>query len=131
MVYNLGMTPDERREYDRNWYHANKERRIEQIRKDKKRRMQEVRRKVLDYLREHPCVDCGETDPVVLEFDHRNPAEKTDNIARMLSISAVWPKVLLEIEKCDVRCANCHRRRTAIQFGWYSFMEGLIASEVP
>jgi hypothetical protein len=29
-----------------------------------------------------------------------------------------WSRVLLEIEKCDVRCANCHRRRTAQQYGW-------------
>lgn len=123
------MTPDERRAYNRKWYHANKERRIEQIRADKKRRMREVRNQVLDYLTEHPCVDCGESDPLVLEFDHRVPAEKTDNIARLLSSATVWSRVLLEIDKCDVRCANCHRRKTAAQFGWYNFMAS--AGEAP
>lgn len=42
---------------------------------------------------------------------------------KLLAISAMinkygWNKILSEIEKCDVRCANCHKRRTARQFNW-------------
>jgi hypothetical protein len=29
-----------------------------------------------------------------------------------------WARVRAEIEKCDVRCVNCHRRKTARDFGW-------------
>jgi hypothetical protein len=70
-----------------------------------------------EYLREHPCVDGGETDALVLDFDHRDPATKRMNVAEMLYDYA-WPLIAAESEKCDVRCANCHRRRTARQLGW-------------
>lgn len=72
---------------------------------------------LMTYLQSHPCVDCGETDPVVLHFDHRDRAEKLDTIGALLSRSG-WAVFLAEIAKCDVRCANCHRLRTAQQFGW-------------
>jgi len=93
----------------------------EELRIDVKRRRREVRVKnrklVLDYLREHPCVDCGEPDPIVLEFDHKDPSQKKGNVSSM-TYSHSWPTVLKEIEKCDVRCANCHRRRTIKEKQW-------------
>lgn len=76
------------------------------------------RKNLIDYLNEHPCVDCGETDIVVLEFDHRDPSTKRAKIANVLG-SWNWKTILTEIEKCDVRCANDHRRRTSEQFGWF------------
>lgn len=86
---------------------------------------------ILEYLRAHPCVDCGETDPVVLDFDHRDPAAKRLEVSRLAN-SKTWPQVLREIEKCDVRCASCHRRRTAEQFGWRkAAWEGLAADATP
>jgi hypothetical protein len=72
---------------------------------------------VMNYLTSHPCVDCGETDPVVLQFDHRDRTEKVDDVGTMLNRSS-WRVLLNEIAKCDVRCANCHRRRTAEEFNW-------------
>ena len=67
---------------------------------------------IVEYYKDHPCIDCGETDPIVLEFDHR--CDKKYNISN-LSSSGDHPleTVKLEISKCDVRCANCHRRKTA------------------
>jgi hypothetical protein len=73
--------------------------------------------RILEYLIAHPCVDCGEADPIVLDFDHRVPATKRSEVARLAGAKP-WPQVLAEIAKCDVRCANCHRRRTARQFSW-------------
>lgn len=55
------------------------------------------------------CADCGEMDPIVLEFHHRDPAEKKFNVASARGKSV--PQLVSEIEKCDVVCANCHRRR--------------------
>jgi len=77
---------------------------------------------VLEYLSTHPCVDCGESDPIVLEFDHREPAAKTDEVSRLVHAST-RRKVELEIQKCDVRCGNCHRIRTAAQYGNYRLGE--------
>ncbi len=73
---------------------------------------------VAQYLATHPCIDCGESDIVVLEFDHRDPASKSHDVGRLIHISTV-AMVMREISKCDVRCANCHRLRTAAQFGSY------------
>lgn len=74
----------------------------------------------LDYLRKHPCIDCGEKDPVVLDFDHRDESEKRMNVSDIIIESYGFKALLEEIEKCDVRCANCHRRRHAVEFahGW-------------
>jgi 5-methylcytosine-specific restriction endonuclease McrA len=77
------------------------------------------------YLREHPCTDCGEWDIVVLEFDHLR--DKTANVSRLVHI-APWPRVLEEIAKCEVACANCHRRRTARRAGYHSW--GAVDQEV-
>lgn len=71
-----------------------------------------------EYLRSHPCVDCGTDDLVVLEFDHRDRADKTDAISNLIRCGRSWTTVLAEIAKCDVRCVNCHRRRTSQQCGW-------------
>ena len=99
-----------RSEYQREHYFAH---RPDVIRRNGARKQEERHRRVaaiLDYLRNHPCVDCGETDPVVLEFDHLG--EKSFTVADGMK-SKAWAAVLEEIEKCEVVCVNCHRRRTA------------------
>ena len=73
----------------------------------------------VEYLRSHPCVDCGEGDPIVLDFDHISPDGKSWSIGEMLQRNMGRATVAAEMAKCAVRCANCHRRRTANQFGWH------------
>lgn len=75
---------------------------------------------IWDYKSTHPCVDCGESDPLVLDFDHRDGATKKFNVhARQVSLEIL----MAEIAKCDVRCANCHRRVTAKAQGWFKNVE--------
>jgi len=85
-------------------------------------RRERVRREyfklIRDYLESHHCIDCGEKDILVLEFDHVR-GEKFSEVTTMINDTYSWDKILKEIDKCDVRCANCHRRKTAKQFGWY------------
>lgn len=77
-----------------------------------------IRKRIYDLLHNSGCVDCSETDPVVLEFDHVRGIKKTE-ISRMIGGTYSWKTIALEISKCVVRCANCHKKRTAKQFGWW------------
>jgi hypothetical protein len=65
---------------------------------------------LIEYFASHPCIDCGERDPVVLEFDHLR--DKKFSIGAKLTVYP-WQAILEEIEKCEVVCGNCHKRRTA------------------
>ena len=87
-----------------------------------KQRNAEIRRRnktfIYGYKATHPCIVCGETDPIVLEFDHRDPSNKRRNICEMIATLTTIETLQAEIAKCDVLCANCHRRKTAKQLGW-------------
>lgn len=101
------------------WYDSNKEKQLECVRKNNVRYKDRNREYIWEYLLKHPCVDCGETDPVILEFDHREPKHKSCNVSDFVRTKACLKRLITEIEKCDVRCANCHRRKTAKQLGWW------------
>ena len=77
----------------------------------------EQRQKRYNYLMAHPCVDCGESDPVCLEFDHVKGL-KAGNISEMVGNYA-WDAIEYEISKCVVRCANFHRKKTAKHFNYW------------
>ena len=74
-----------------------------------KRNRQRKQGAMLWYKMAHGCVDCGISDPRVLDFDHAQ-GEKEFNLKDVKSKPLV--EILTEIEKCDVVCANCHRIRT-------------------
>jgi GNAT superfamily N-acetyltransferase len=75
-----------------------------------------------EWLLEHPCVDCGETDVRVLDFDHRDGVEKTAEVMKLVKAAYSWRRVSAEIAKCDVRCRNCHAIVTyeRMGFNWRS-----------
>lgn len=105
-----------KQEYNSTYYQSTKDR-FSAVRAESRQRIADERRDQLaEYLREHPCVDCGETDIVVLQFDHQR--DKQFNIAAMITHRYTWKRILAEIEKCEVVCANDHARRTARQNGW-------------
>jgi hypothetical protein len=61
------------------------------------------------YLKEHPCVDCGNDDIRVLDFDHRRA--KIRNVTSGIHKGWTLERLKEEMDKCDVRCKNCHAIR--------------------
>jgi hypothetical protein len=100
--------------YGKEHYAANRERYIQQARIQKRQLRLERTTYLLGYFDAHACVDCGQQDPIVLEFDHLR--DKSFSIGAALTCRG-WQSILDEIEKCEVVCANCHRRRTARRRG--------------
>lgn len=78
-----------------------------------------LRTSMLAYLKDKTCVVCGETDVRTFEFDHIDPALKSFNIARAIGDGLSWERIMDEIKKCRLLCANCHKKHTASQYGWY------------
>lgn len=99
------------RQYQRTWYAKNKKVQAERVQKNNDRYLKERREWLVSYFEEHPCTDCGNPDIRVLEFDHISE-DKAHNVTKMIRGLHSWEKILLEISKCEVVCANCHRIRT-------------------
>lgn len=77
---------------------------------------------LLTYLSKHGCVDCGERDPVVLEFDHVM-GDKITELSKMAHDVRPMKVIQKEVEKCEVRCSNCHKRKTAKEQNWYYYVD--------
>ena len=65
------------------------------------------KKQILDDARRGGCIECGEDRLPCLDFHHRDPSEKDGAIAEMRRFGK--QRLLAEIAKCDVLCANCHR----------------------
>lgn len=105
-----------KRDYDNSYYKTN-DNRAGYLKAAAKAVIGRNRQWVWDYLLQHPCVDCGEPDPIVLEFDHVR-GDKLNNVSKMIRVNSL-EMIEAEIAKCEVRCANCHRRVTYKRAGWF------------
>lgn len=92
------------------WHAEHREHHNRQIAARNVRVKEQMRRRMAEYLRDQACVDCGEDDLRVLEFDHLR--DKTMEVSVLVARGHSWERILEEIAKCEVVCANCHRRRT-------------------
>jgi hypothetical protein len=111
-----------KKQYHREYYQRHKERYRQHQRRNQPKRRERNRRQLFDYLSDKACVDCGETDRVVLELDHVR-GDKEFNIGSMVSMFS-WTRIAKELEKCEIRCANCHRRKTARDYKWFKGVFG-------
>lgn len=80
------------------------------------------RRQIVWEAKQKPCAECGNSyPPYVMDFDHRDSTTKRGHISDPKIRFSKLEKLLAEIKKCDVVCANCHRERTARQQNWHHY----------
>lgn len=91
--------------YQKNRYESNKEYRIKKSDESLARK----REWFTDLVSKLSCEECGFNHPGALDFHHIDPTEKDRSISRMVYNKVSKEKILLEISKCKVLCANCHR----------------------
>jgi len=97
--------------YFKNYYEQRKEH-YTQLNKKARRRWREIWGKRLAKLKNRPCTDCGKSYPYYcMDFDHLDPETKVADISMLFRINASEKRLLAEIEKAEVVCANCHRGR--------------------
>jgi hypothetical protein len=108
----------------RRYYAENREKHRKDVRKHSIKQKHENYQRYCEYLLEHPCVDCGETDIIVLEPDHLR--DKKQNVSRLVNAYS-WSAVIAELDKCEIVCCNCHARRTQTRVRSYRirFVESL------
>ena len=98
------------------YYEQNKEKELEYKWDRQVRQREKARIYVFTYLTEHPCVDCGESDPLVLTFDHVRGSKKMA-VSQMVNQGYSIHALQAEIGKCEIRCHNCHHRVEKLRRG--------------
>src|SRR2546427_485649 len=94
------------KEYGANWYQDHKAEVIER----RKKRQLEIHNWFRQYKSTLYCMDCGVSHPAVLQFHHRDKAEKSFSLGDVVSRASSIRQITNEIEKCDVVCVNCHAK---------------------
>ncbi len=107
-----------RSEYDRARYNSPDGREKARVAEKRDRDIARNRLYIFTYLLTHPCVDCGATNPVTLQFDHQR--DKSIDVSNMRTHSIA--RIQREIDKCEVRCGNCHAKKTAKERGYYAWL---------
>jgi hypothetical protein len=109
----------------KNWTKNNRERLNATVRKYRAKRYKEegkwretgakvtALRKWMNEIKSKPCCDCGNTFEICcMDFDHREGTTKSYNIGSMFAHHYSMELIQIELKKCDLVCANCHRIRT-------------------
>ena len=101
---------EKKRLYDQKWnrefYRKNRKQEIARVAK----RKQELRDWLDEYKSNLACELCGEKNPVCLDFHHKDSTQKDFTIGAIKEYGWSRERVLKEIQKCMVICANCHRK---------------------
>jgi hypothetical protein len=100
------------------YYNSNKELHKQNTVDRKKKQVRLNQQYVYDFVKGKGCIECPEKDPCCLDFDHMT-GMKMMNVSRMIHEGYALVTIMDEIDKCVIRCANCHRRKTAKDFNWY------------
>lgn len=110
----LAKTEEQRarnREYQARWRAANVEVQRERVKANNQRVKTEARAYIAE-VKKAGCSRCPETHPATLDFHHKTD-DKKYGIAKMVSRATSLKTIKAEIEKCELLCANCHRKEHA------------------
>jgi hypothetical protein len=98
--------PELKKNYRRKWYAKNKESEKAHV----KKRKLKIKKWFYEYKNRLSCSNCGEASPATLEFHHKSRNKKENEIGLMVNDGFSILKITEEIKKCEVLCANCHRK---------------------
>lgn len=102
------INPEDQRAASKRHYYANKEKYLER----NARYRAEIHQFIRSIKETTPCSDCGNYFPYyVMDFDHTGRADKIKDINYLSSTGRIGA-LRKELVKCEVVCANCHRKRT-------------------
>jgi hypothetical protein len=104
------MTDEEKKEYHRQKSRAHYLKHNATVNARSMERRQQIRNYIVSIKANGACVECGEDHPACLDFHHRDPAKKKRHIAEYWTAGWSLATVKAEIAKCDLLCANCHRK---------------------
>ena len=108
-----------KRKYDRAYYKDRSKEKKKAKAVMQKERRHNIRCEVKELISDKTCVDCGNDDYRVFEFDHIDRDDKDFNISDAIGSGYSFKRIKEEIDKCEIRCANCHRIKTYDDLGWY------------
>ena len=96
------------RPYNVEYYRRNRRKEIDRVMTRQRATLEFLRQ-----LRRVPCKDCsGAFEPHQMDFDHRDPPIKAFNVTTSRAMLMKRERLLAEVAKCDIVCANCHSIRT-------------------
>lgn len=100
----------ERLAYMKRWRQKNREQYMRGIKKSNARRLTVLRDYLIKIKAESACIKCGEDTDCCLDFHHRDPATKSFAVSQGPTRKVSLRRFQAEINKCDILCANCHRK---------------------
>ena len=118
--------------HNKEWYPSRRKHHIKMVKRNKFKRRHYNFKKVIEEYFIKGCTDCGEKDVKVLEFDHVRGVKKRvghkglEGVSYLIRHGYKWDTVQTEIEKCEIRCRNCHKKKTWKENNYYSDMQELI-----
>lgn len=107
------------RQASRAYYRRTRKKHLLDVRVHRDAQVARNRALLVEHLLQHPCADCGEESLEVLEFDHVR-GKKVEAVPKLAARPVRLELLKSELAKCEVRCVNCHRRRSARTLGWWS-----------
>ncbi|MGI8922473.1 MAG: hypothetical protein ACR2HJ_00290 [Fimbriimonadales bacterium] len=103
-------TSERLRDYNREYYRRNRKSLLKKQAEKNKRLFESRRKWLVEYKKTLKCARCEESHPATLTFHHKDESEKDFEIGNALVLGVSLKRLLAEIEKCEVLCANCHAK---------------------